>query len=327
MNKPTIVRMWAPAFVLLLGCGSCAGPSVRDEHAGSPGAAAQITLPRMNDTKPSDLPGLHNVVAYHDNYYSGAVPEGDQAFATLKAMGIKTIISVDGAEPDLERAKAAGIRYIHLPFGYNGPDDQRRLEVARASRDALADGPVYVHCHHGKHRSACAAAASAVALGWLTPEQALAKMKVSGTAANYTGLYAATGNAHVLSAAEINAVGPDFPEISRPAGFVKAMLEIDEVNDHLKLIERAGWRAPSDHPDLAPASEAGKLADLLRFLTTSDRAKREGEGFTKGLAHNSAAAQSLEEMLLTNSSTPAQLSAQFKLVGASCKDCHAKYRD
>lgn len=43
---------------------------------------------------------------------------------------------------------------IHLPIGYNGFDENRRLELVRATRDAIQEGPVYIHCHHGKH-TAC----------------------------------------------------------------------------------------------------------------------------------------------------------------------------
>src|SRR5262249_27875258 len=145
----------------------------------------------------TDYPGIHNAVTYHDGFVSGSVPEGDAGFDTLAAMGVKTIISVDGAEPEVDKARARGIRYIHLPIGYNGFDEQRRLHLSRATRDAMADGPVYIHCHHGKHRSAGAAATIAESLGWLTPQEGVARMKVSGTSPDYKGLYACALSATV----------------------------------------------------------------------------------------------------------------------------------
>ncbi len=283
--------------------------------------------PTMADTKPADLPGLHNIVAYHDNYWSGSVPEGEAGFDTLAGMGVKTIISVDGAAPDVTSAKERGIRYIHLPIGYNGFDESRKLELARATRDAMNDGPVYIHCHHGKHRSAGAAGTVVASLGWATNEEMIGRMKVSGTAAGYKGLYAATASACVLSPEIINSVDPEFPEVSGPVGFVKSMVEMDEAIEQLKAIEKAGWTVPNDHPDLVPPAIAGHLTDLLRVCAEGDRARSKPSGFADLLHKNSAEAQMLEDMIAAGEKDTKRLSDQFKLIAATCKDCHVKYRD
>lgn len=317
-NRLTICVL-ASAALLLAAC------------AGSPNHAAtsvpKVTPPAMTDTKPQDYAGLHNVVAYHDNYYSGSVPEGDAGFDTLAGMGIKTIISVDGAVPEVAAAKARGIRYIHLPIGYNGFSEERKLELIRATRDSLAKGPVYIHCHHGKHRSAGAAATVAAAMGWSTNEQAVARMKVSGTAAGYKGLYKCASDATVLPASAMDAVPADFPEITKPGTFVASMVEMDEVMEHLKAMEKAGWKSPADRTDLEPAAEAGRLADLLRVSAQGGRAAREGEEFRAGLEHNADAVQPLEDLLAAGETDIAKLSAQFSIVQKSCKSCHEKFRD
>jgi protein tyrosine phosphatase (PTP) superfamily phosphohydrolase (DUF442 family) len=289
-------------------------------------AIAPIAPPSLTAPAPVTLPGLHNVVAYYDHYYSGGVPESPAAFDTLKAMGIKTVISVDGAVPDVASAQARGMRYIHLPIGYNGFDDERRLELARATRDALEKGPVYIHCHHGKHRSAAAAGSAVTALGYMSAADAIARMKVSGTAPNYTGLYACVASTTVIDVATLNAVHADFPSISKPADFVQAMIDLDEMLDHLTQIKNAKWKAPSDHPDLVPAAEAGRLADTLRFLAESSRVKREPHGFGQALLDDAVEAQQLEDAIIANADA-SSLDAQLKLVAASCKDCHVKYRD
>jgi hypothetical protein len=56
-----------------------------------------------------------------------------------------------------------------------------------------------------------------------------ARMKISGTSLSYRGLYACTAGAVVLTSAAIDAVPADFPEISRPTGFLKSMVELDDV--------------------------------------------------------------------------------------------------
>lgn len=284
-----------------------------------------IDLPPLDADKPVDYPGIHNAVRYGGDLVSGAAPEGDVAFETLAAMGVKTIISVDGAVPDVEAAKAHGLRYVHLPIGYNGMDHERTLEIAKAVKEL--PGPIYLHCHHGKHRSAGAAGAAAVTLGFLTPDQATERMRVSGTAANYTGLFKCVAVATVASVAELSETGCDFPEVWKTSGLVQSMVETDEVFDHLKAIEKAGWKAPADHPDLVPVAEAGRLADIFRNLKDDDRVKAKPAEFTQWLLAASGAATALEDGLAAGDVTAQQLSERFKPVAASCKDCHAKYRD
>lgn len=284
-------------------------------------------MPQLSDTRSLDYPGIHNAVAFHDGLISGSVPEGDAGFETLKAMGVKTIISVDGAEPEVQRAAAQGIRYIHLPIGYNGFDEHRKLELVRATRDAMKTGPVYIHCHHGKHRSAGAAATIVASLGWTTPPQAVERMKVAGTSASYTGLYACAAGATILSASVIEAVPPEFPSVSKPSDFVKGMVETDKVIEHLKKVEKSGWKVPVDHPDLVPAAEAGRLADLFRVLGETDYARAHADDFAAMMRDSNERAQALEDMLANGQGDSARLSAQLKLVAASCVTCHNKFRD
>jgi hypothetical protein len=254
------------------------------------------------------------------------VPVGDAGFATLKAWGVQTVISVDGAAPDLVRANAVGIRYVHLPIGYDGFDDARKLQLVRAVRDLPQ--PIYIHCHHGKHRSAGAAATIAVSLGWLTTDAALARMKISGTAPNYTGLYACTASASLLTAATIDQSSPDFPSVTRPTGLVEAMLAIDDTNDRLVAIERAGWKVPADHTDLVPVAEAAALADHLRLLAASPEIAARPQSFRDLLAKSHAIAQRLEDQLNTvPSGDPARLSADMQALQATCKECHANARN
>lgn len=307
----------------------CAAATLRAADTPTP---ARSGPPTPDASTPADYPGVHNAVAYHVGFVSGSVPEGDAGFDTLAAWGVRTIISVDGGAPDVARAGARGIRYIHLPIGYNGFDERRRLELARATRDAMVAGPVYIHCHHGKHRSAGAAAAIAASLGWATPEAGVARMKVSGTAPNYKGLYACAQGASALTEDEIDAVAPEFPSVARPSGFVGAMVELDEALERLREIEAAGWATPPDHPDLVPAAEAGRLSDLLRLMADDERTKREPEAFAALMLENHRLASALEELLAAQPAPDAvmarpALSAQFKLVAASCKDCHVKHRD
>lgn len=289
--------------------------------------------PVSGDEKPHDYPGLHNVVAFAEGFYSGSVPEGDAGFDTLKAWGVRTIISVDGAMPEVGKATSRGMRYVHLPIGYDGFNETRKLELVRAVRDL--EKPIYVHCHHGKHRSAGAAGTVAVSLGWLTPEAAIDRMKVSGTSPNYKGLYACTAGAAVLTQAVIDTAPAEFPERSTPTDLVQAMVDIDHATEHLKAIEKAGWIVPKDHPDLVPVAEAGRLADLFRHLieTESKVEPAKPEAYMAFLRTNADRAQAIETLLDTapsrslNDGEKSRLKELFTAISADCKACHNAYRD
>jgi len=311
----------------LLAFAGFAGGCAQTEPA-APAVAIQpvphVDAPALNADKPADFPGVHNVVAYAPGLYSGSAPEGDAGFDTLQGMGIRTIISVDGALPEVAYAKARGMRYVHLPIGYNGMDEKRTLEIAKAIEDL--PGPVFVHCHHGKHRSAGATGAAAVTLGLMTNDEALARMKVSGTAPNYTGLFECARVASAANASKLASLPANFPETSRPSTFVKTMVEVDEFNDELKAIEKAGWVTPKDHPDLVPVQVAAALADHFRFASESAEAKHKAAELADWLRADSVLVTKIEDGL-TSGMAATELSTHMKKLQQSCKDCHAKYRD
>lgn len=299
----------------------------------APAPAPTIAIPAADAAKPADYPGLHNVVTYSTGVFTGSVPEGPEGLETLHAMGVKTIISVDGAEPEVAKAKALGMKYVHLPIGYNGMDSQRTLELAKAVQVAQQenpDAPVYMHCHHGKHRSAGALGASAVTLGYITPAQGVERMKVSGTAPTYTGLYKCVQVATPATQAQLAALPSTFPEVWKTSGLVHGMVEMDEVFDLLKAIEKAGWKAPKDHPDLVPVAEAGRLADIFRNLRDDANVQKKPAEFSAWLLADSKKAEALEADLAKwrgDGFAPEALSQHMKVLAASCKECHVKYRD
>ncbi len=291
-----------------------------------PHVLSRIEAPGLEATRPEHFAGLHQVVAYREGFYSGGMPEGKEGFDSLAAMGIKTIISVDGAVPDVAAARARGMKYIHLPIGYNGFDETRRLQIIKASTMHLDEGPVYLHCHHGKHRSAAAVGSVVVAMGWMTPEQARERMDISEISPKYRGLIQCVQNSKPVDSATLASLSGEFPEVAQPETFVEAMVRMDEVIEHLKHLKTTQWKPSSEHPDLVPAAEAGRLANLLRVSAGGKRAQREGWDFTKGLMDNEDAASTLEELIIA-SADPELINAQFQRVEQSCKKCHEQFRD
>jgi len=317
LNLRTLSATFAALFLAGTAFLACSSP------APIPPRPVTVQPPPAMADKPADYDGLHNVVAYSDGLYSGSAPEG-AGLETLANMGIRTIITVDGAQPDAEAAEALGMRYVHLPIGYDGISAERKLELARAVRDL--PGPIYLHCHHGKHRSAGAAAAVTVSLGRLTNDEALVRMKVSGTAPNYKGLYACATDTKLASTEQVDAASNAFPRKWKTTGIVQAMVEIDERFDHLKAIEKAGWTAPKDHPDLVPAAEVGRIAHLSRELHDDAEVAKQPAEFLAMLTASEKAADALEKALLDGEKAEV-LGARMKALGQSCKDCHTKFRD
>ena len=288
----------------------------------------RLTFPSPDADVPVGAPGLKNLVTYHPGFVSGSAPRGVQGFATLEALGVRTVVSVDGGEPEVEIARDRGMRYIHLPVGYDGFDEARRLQLIRAVLDGLELGAVYIHWHHGMHRSAAAAAAVVVGSGWATADEAIERMRVSGTSRRYQGLYQCAARSIPIDAAEIEAVDPDFPEVDRPDDFVEMMIEMDLAVEHLGLIAGADWGPPESHPDLVPVAEAGRLADLLRVASEGGRAAAELDAdFAARLDRQAEQVTRLESLLLVPELDPIALDRALAAIRRSCVSCHIDHRD
>lgn len=275
---------------------------------------------------PMEFSGLSNVVAFHEGYLSGSAPQDDSGFRTLEDLGVKTIISVDGAVPSVELAQAHGIRYIHLPVGYGGFSQGRSLELASATREFIQDGGIYVHCHYGKHRSAAVAGAVTVMLGWQSPDEAIVRMKIAGASSRYTGLYACVADAMRIDDTTLDEQTVDFTSVWQPSSFTSGMIEMAKSLDRLRLIEQAGWKAPRDHPDLAPVAEAGLLADLHRILASNELANSQSVDFSTRFDVAIMASRDLESLLLSSRTDHERLSGQLNSIVSSCAGCHDRYR-
>lgn len=270
-----------------------------------------------------EIPGVHNAFQVTDRVFSGSQPEGKEAFGALAKLGVKTIISVDGSKPDVEEARKHGLRYIHLPFGYDGVPTNRIAELAKAA--GVQSGSVFVHCHHGLHRGPTAVAIICEATADWTTNRAEAWMREAGTAADYVGLYRSAITMQMPTTAQLDAV-KDLPDVAKTSSLVEAMVAIDGHFSALKLSQKAGWKTPPGHADISPAHEAMMLWEQFRELARADDAsKRPGDYRTK-LAEAEKDAEALRQSL-RKLGNPADIEESFSRIGPSCSACHRRYRN
>lgn len=282
-------------------------------------AASSATL------EPIPSRAIENLFRLAPGLYSGGEPQGEEAFAQLAALGVKSLVSVDGATPDVEAARRQGLRYVHLPLGYQGYSDEACARLARAAE--VLPGPVFVHCHHGKHRGPAAAAIMARSrLGW-SAAQAEQWLRTAGTATNYAGLYETVRRWEPPPAAELARVPADFPEVARTSDLIQAMVAVDRAWDHLKAVAAAGYRTPPDQPDLVPAREAARLAERLAEARRFPEIIAAGEELFGHFDRAEREARALADLFQAKPPDREALARQFKVVGQTCTDCHQAFRD
>jgi protein tyrosine phosphatase (PTP) superfamily phosphohydrolase (DUF442 family) len=320
MSKSIKRKVWRDVLVLAgLTTAVWVGRSIAEPPATQPTTQKAKAFAEIDDH------ALHNAHRVTDRVISGAQPEGEAAFAALQKLGVKTILSVDGAKPDIELAHKYGMTYVHLPIGYDGVTPQRGREIAKAIEEK--PGPVYVHCHHGKHRSAAAVAVACVYDGSLRPDQAEAVLQTFGTGKNYKGLWAAARAAEKLDPKELAALKIDFVETAKIADLTEHMVRVDQHWEHVKQVQKAGWKAPADHPDLDPAHEVLQVQEHLfesgRLESHADRPER----YRKMLTQSVDGTKSLGDLLRAKPVDAAAADKAFKQVAASCVSCHQAFRD
>jgi protein tyrosine phosphatase (PTP) superfamily phosphohydrolase (DUF442 family) len=289
-----------------------------------PAAGPAGPAPVCDDTQAKKR--IHNFFHLSKKIMSGAQPEDEEDFAALATAGVKVILSVDGSRPDVERAKRHGLRYVHLPIGYDGILPEQSLKIAQTF--SSFDGPFFVHCHHGKHRGPAACAIGRMLLDGITPEQAIADMKRAGTGAQFLGLYAVPVTFHAPPKDTLKIPVEELPELSPPKGMTAAMVEIDQTWTRINQVRNAKWGVPKDQPDVDPAHEALILAEHFRELSrVLDTSTNPDHAFTSLLTEVEKASWDLSAALEKGKLDSKAAESAFDRVNRSCVSCHAQFRD
>ncbi|MCM8543032.1 MAG: sulfur transferase domain-containing protein [Lentisphaeraceae bacterium] len=251
-----------------------------------------------------------NFTKINDKLYCGGSPEEDQ-FAYLRAQGIKSVICVDGAGPNLKAAQQQGLTYKHVPVTYATITVEQQKSLAKAYNDL--EKPVYIHCHHGKHRGP---AASAIVLknhyDWKN-DQLVQYLTDSGTSKNYAGLYKTISQSKKIPSQEWQKT--NVPESAEVDPLASTMADLDRV--WIKLKKQ--FSIPLSIKENIIAQQRTLLlkeyfVELHRMTDTK---------FDDEYLEIIEKIKKLEASLQNNFDP----SKAFQVVAKDCKSCHEDYRN
>ena len=267
----------------------------------------------------------HAVFRVTPRLFSGAQPEGDAAFAELATLGIRTVVSVDGTQPDVAAARRHGLRYVHLPIGYDGISIERGSQLVKAISEMPA--PLFVHCHHGQHRGPAAVAVMAVAHeGWST-DTALAWLGRAGTSTNYAGLYRAVREFRCPDAATIAQIGK-LPETTPASPLVEAMLDLDARWGRIQSWRRRSWEPGSGPSDPRLEHEALLFWEALKELGRQKVTLSDSGDYQRRHADLEAKAKDFHgEASKSGARSKGRLEDLAQGISRSCTACHRRHRD
>jgi len=125
-------------------------------------AIVSLGIAAFAQTSPSEFKGIKikNFGQMDTGFYRGAQPMPDD-FQSLKDLGVKTVVDLQGDPTDYEKAdvEALGMKYVNIPMsGYKMPK-MSEINTFLALINDPDTGTVFVHCKAGIHRTGVIGAA------------------------------------------------------------------------------------------------------------------------------------------------------------------------
>ncbi|HUX03178.1 MAG: protein tyrosine phosphatase family protein [Phycisphaerae bacterium] len=122
--------------------------------------------------------GVLNFAKVSDSLWRGGQPSAE-SFTKLKAMGVRTVVSLRTFNTDRRLLKGHGLKYLHISFKTWHPETEDILEFLKTVEDP-ANQPVFVHCKWGTDRSGMMTAVYRIVVEGWAKEQALEEMHAMG---------------------------------------------------------------------------------------------------------------------------------------------------
>ncbi|HVR63476.1 MAG TPA: tyrosine-protein phosphatase [Polyangia bacterium] len=149
-----------------------AARSERDDDAGAPPArvaiATEVVDRPLADPR-DDVAGAPNLAEFAPGLWRSAQPSA-AGFKNLKALGIRTVVSLRRLQSDRPALAGLGLRYFHIHFAPWHPEDEDVVKFLKIVSDP-DNQPVLVHCQYGADRTGTMVAIYRVyAQGWAMNE-------------------------------------------------------------------------------------------------------------------------------------------------------------
>lgn len=265
------------------------------------------------------ITGLQHLQHPVPEVFCGSEPASERVFRELHKLGVRTVVSVDGIRPQVELAERCGLKYVHIPIGYDGISAEQAGMLTRVADEAK--DPVYVHCHHGRHRGPAAAAVICRALGRMQDVQAIQFLERSGTSRDYQGLWRDVGG---YQRPPVGAVLPQLQSAVPVSSLAERMADLSRRFEMLQQESKADWNS----------ARSGRLEMVVGTAVLLE------EGFRESLRQQDDDRDARFHSLMQQSASRArQLTGALKdrkfakageiinLMSIDCGMCHQHYRD
>ena len=147
--------------------------------------ALALTLPIALAAAKPDAGERLEIKRFHrvnKQVYRGAQPSY-HGFKALAAMGVKTIVDLRHEASQLIQeqriVESLGMNFLSVPMNMGAPTDDQITRVLH-QLDAIAAGPVFVHCRGGRDRTGTVIACYRIAHDRWESGPALAEARVNG---------------------------------------------------------------------------------------------------------------------------------------------------
>src|SRR5439155_21912883 len=97
---------------------------------------------------------IDNFGCINENYFRGAQPKG-RDYADLATLGVKTVIDLtaDGNLDEPAMVRDAGMTFYRIPLTTESRPSSEAIAQFLTLVNDSANGPIYVHCQGGRHRT------------------------------------------------------------------------------------------------------------------------------------------------------------------------------
>jgi protein tyrosine phosphatase (PTP) superfamily phosphohydrolase (DUF442 family) len=312
------------SFVLVLCIAGCGSESAPPPDAAAPAPGQKTAAAATPGPQSLELPGLKNVVRVNDKLYCGSQPQTPEAFAELQKLGVKTVICIDAVTPLAMTASQAGLKYVHIPCGFQNAEEMApRLQAALDANAA----PFYVHCHNGRPRTPALVAMLARSTAGWNDDQVRKFLDDNGVTDTYPGLRRAALEYRPSEAKPGSPEPVAAPTKTTPVAQTMASLLADW--DPLQAASAKGFATADAAETAALAQNAKNAAKRFDDLAITPIMREWDPDFVTQLKNCAKELRELDKQLQAPE-FPTQRDAavaRFKAISAQCGACHKQYRN